>query len=107
MTDSEDEELIRYLNSAVPFIENGRRFGNVLVHGQVGISRSCAVILGYLMISKKWTLEKALWAVKTKRLISNPNDGFMEKLMHLELKLFGRNSLVAEKRQESNVPEFL
>lgn len=75
------------------------KFGNVLVHCHMGISRSAAIILGYLMKTKQWTLEKSLWVLKVKRPIVNPNPGFMDNLFAYERKLFGKNSLVVKEKK--------
>lgn len=48
-----------------------------------------------------------MWVLKVKRPIVNPNPGFMEHLFAYELKLFGKNSLVAKEKKSSSVPAFL
>ncbi|KAL4481148.1 hypothetical protein ABPG72_015103 [Tetrahymena utriculariae] len=107
MSDNSELSLESYFQPSFEFIENGMKFGNVLVHCHMGISRSSAIILGYLMYAKQWTLEKALWVLKVKRPIANPNPGFMDNLFAYELKLLGKNSLVAQEKKQSTLPPFL
>nr|ACO12153.1 Dual specificity protein phosphatase 3 [Lepeophtheirus salmonis] len=56
--------------------------GVILVHCVAGISRSASMVLAYLIIKKKMTLEEAINTVKKKRSIA-PNEGFLEQLIEL------------------------
>lgn len=53
---------------------------NVLVHCTAGISRSCTIVLAYLMRYKGMSLDQALTAVRAVRGFVNPNAGFLEQL---------------------------
>ena len=53
---------------------------NVLVHCAAGISRSAAVIIGYLMKHNKMNFDQAFKHVKSLRSCINPNSGFVEQL---------------------------
>lgn len=52
----------------------------VLVHCAAGVSRSCTVLVAYLMKHYEWSLQDALAKVKAKRRIVNPNPGFLSQL---------------------------
>uniref|UniRef100_A0A7C9A8G6 protein-tyrosine-phosphatase n=1 Tax=Opuntia streptacantha TaxID=393608 RepID=A0A7C9A8G6_OPUST len=55
--DTEDENLLDYLECCLDFIEESRKQGAVLVHCFAGVSRSAAIIMAYLMRSERLSLE--------------------------------------------------
>jgi hypothetical protein len=61
----------------------------VLVHCYEGKSRSVALLLAHLMISRGWTLAAALQHIKEVRPCACPNAGFMVQLMALDRRLHG------------------
>lgn len=60
--------------------------GKVFVHCVMGVSRSGALVLAYLMIHQGLLLVDAIIAVRLNRDIG-PNSGFLEQLRELELSL--------------------
>lgn len=52
----------------------------------MGLSRSSSLVLAYLMIHENMTLVDALKVVGANRNVS-PNNGFLEQLRELDLKL--------------------
>lgn len=62
--------------------------GKILVHCQVGISRSATIVLAYLMLKQNMTLVEAIKKVKDERGIY-PNQGFLRQLINLHIKLYG------------------
>lgn len=60
--------------------------GKVLVHCAMGVSRSGALVLAYLMIYQCLSLVEAIIAVRLNRDIG-PNSGFLEQLRQLDLSL--------------------
>lgn len=60
--------------------------GKVFVHCAMGVSRSGALVLTYLMICQGLSLAKAIAAVRLNRDIG-PNSGFLKQLLQLELSL--------------------
>lgn len=62
----------------------GKPLSSVLVHCRMGVSRSAACILYYLMTRKKMTLKEAYTLLLSKRPIISPNIGFMEYLSSID-----------------------
>jgi len=60
---------------------------NVLVHCKLGRSRSCCIILSYLISKKHYSLNQALKLIEEKKPIAFPNPGFIVKLKELEKKV--------------------
>lgn len=60
--------------------------GNVFVHCAVGVSRSAALVLAYLMIHQHLTLLSSVRCVQQKRWIF-PNRGFLKQLLALDQKV--------------------
>ncbi|KPM04372.1 mpv17-like protein 2-like [Sarcoptes scabiei] len=84
LDDSEDQELLLILFKIVTFIENSIAKNKILVHCLEGISRSSAVVLGFLMLRLKLNLDTALKLARTKRPCFHPNIGFLRQLALLE-----------------------
>lgn len=60
--------------------------GKVLVHCAMGVSRSGALVLAFLMMCENLTLTDAIIAVRLNRDIY-PNSGFLEQLRTLDIHL--------------------
>lgn len=58
----------------------------------MGVSRSSTIVIAFLMIKRGYTAENALRLVRSKRFVL-PNDGFLEQLAALDLRLADRRSL--------------
>ena len=72
-----------YFEQAADWIEKVVKEGGiVLVHCVKGISRSASLIIAFLIIKKKMTLQQAILTIKKKRSIA-PNEGFMQQLIEL------------------------
>ena len=78
--DNIGEDVLSHMTTAFNFIEEGKHYGNVLVHCHKGISRSATFVIGYLMRKNEFTLEEALAHVQSCRPIVQPNSSFMEQL---------------------------
>ncbi|VDD85307.1 unnamed protein product, partial [Enterobius vermicularis] len=69
------------LTEALSFIETALNDdGNVLVHCELGFSRSAFIIAAFVMRRYQWTVEKAITHVRSCRPNVQPNDGFMKQL---------------------------
>uniref|UniRef100_A0A6G3MGC9 Protein phosphatase Slingshot homolog 3 (Trinotate prediction) n=1 Tax=Henneguya salminicola TaxID=69463 RepID=A0A6G3MGC9_HENSL len=88
--DRPEVEIINYFDEAYRFIEKARFIKNiltirinntsVLVHCQMGISRSATIIISYLMKYYEWDAQLSLEFVKSRRPIVKPNCGFLKQI---------------------------
>lgn len=76
--DSFDADIVRHFKDTCQFIENATT--PILVHCQMGISRSVTIVIAYL-IYKKIDYYEAFRHVKASRKCSNPNFGFQAQLI--------------------------
>ncbi|XP_066969714.1 serine/threonine/tyrosine-interacting protein B-like [Macrobrachium rosenbergii] len=85
MADSCLENLISHISECRDFIDECLAAGGkCLVHGNLGISRSAAVVIAYVMEKKMLTYKEALEFVQNRRYCINPNDGFKHQLIEYE-----------------------
>lgn len=82
--DNKGEDLVPYFEQAYRFIEEGRHYGNVLVHCHKGISRSSSFVIAYLMRKDAFTYSEALSYVQSIRSIVHPNEAFERQLIEYE-----------------------
>ncbi len=86
--DTCEEELFRHFELVHQTIEEARVKGySVYIHCAEGISRSPTIAAAHLMLKNGWTRRKALEHILKHRLCIEPNDGFMNQLKSLEVKL--------------------
>lgn len=84
VADSAQCELFRDIPRCISFIEDASRSGGVTaVYCVKGLSRSVAVVCGYLMWKHRWTWEDALAFVQQSRPEAAPNYGFCLQLAAL------------------------
>jgi protein-tyrosine phosphatase len=70
--------LAPHFGDCIKFIYNAiASGGKVLVHCWAGVSRSATIVIAYLMRMHEMQLGLAFNLVRTKRMIVNPNHGFM------------------------------
>eukprot|EP00461_Guttulinopsis_vulgaris_P003477 UN03478 len=117
MDDTHDQALLEQLQLAFTFIDdalsipeqpaqqindennneqqtnNNGELRKVLVHCQMGISRSSSIVVAYVMRSYRCTLYNALAMVKSRRQQILPNPMFLEELAKLECFIFGYDTL--------------
>ncbi|ESO04884.1 hypothetical protein HELRODRAFT_191497 [Helobdella robusta] len=87
---SQDMDL--HFVNAIKFIEEGlQNQRNVLVHCIMGMSRSVAITLAYLMKSQRFQLDEAYDFLRGFKSNINPNLGLMEQLQRFGSKLDGMN----------------
>jgi len=78
-------DLKGHLEGACRDIDKALKSGkNTLVHCQQGISRSAAVVIGYLIRYHGMSYDSAFAMVKSKRACIKPNSGFVEALRSWE-----------------------
>jgi len=93
MMDSQDEELEAVFGEAFSVIDAAKNAKqNILVHCNEGKSRSCSIVIAYLMYDQRWSLSQAYLHVQSCRTICKPNFGFFQQLAEYESKLFGKST---------------
>ncbi|XP_054166274.1 uncharacterized protein DDB_G0280205-like [Oppia nitens] len=98
--DLPETDITVYFDDCFEYIDEGRRYGNCLVHCNAGVSRSCAICCAYLMAKEKMTFTDALNAIREARPFSRPNDGFVKQLQEYNETLRGNSGL-----KEANVDD--
>ncbi|QDS70751.1 hypothetical protein FKW77_003444 [Venturia effusa] len=84
------ERMYPYFHQIARFINDAHANGGVvLVHCQMGVSRSATAVLAHLMINKGHKLARASEIVADGRRIVNPKWNFVLELRMLERDLFG------------------
>lgn len=83
--DDPSQNLAKYFHPAADVIhETIRSGGKVVVHCMAGVSRSCTLILAYLVKYRNMTLREAFKFVRQRRSIVHPNYGFFQQLIDFE-----------------------
>ena len=77
-------------NKEIFYSGSNQKSNRVLIHCNMGRSRSSTVMLGYLMEVKRWSLQDACELLKDCRPTVKPNIGFLNQLLKYEKQLFGR-----------------
>jgi len=94
VSDSTNAKIIKYFDCANQFIrEKISNGGSVLVHCELGDSRSVAIILSYLMKYHKFTLKEAIDNLHKKGISHIFNKGFLNQLTIFEKRVHGKNSI--------------
>ncbi|OHT07034.1 Dual specificity phosphatase, catalytic domain containing protein [Tritrichomonas foetus] len=86
MSDGGDENLFSWIFKAVSFIKNAfneNTNNKILIHCIEGVSRSVAICIGYLIITRKCDYDKAFQLVRSRRRVASPHPKFMAQLIQL------------------------
>lgn len=82
--DLPETNILQILEDCTPFMQDAIcHQRNILVHCNAGVSRSVAIVTGFLMRAKGLTYEDAFRIVKSGRYCANPNVGFVTQLKML------------------------
>ena len=84
---------------------NKNNNNRVMIHCEMGVSRSGTITILYIMHSMKYSLVDAYLYVSNRREIVHPNDSFLQQLIKYEKRLFngvttGDSQLLKDKRQK-------
>lgn len=91
--DDDLENIIQHFPKCHEFIEECiSNLGKILVHCEMGISRSSTIVISYLMKKKQMTFKRAFKKVKAKRPKIKPNTAFVGQLEYY----FHNNYVVEE-----------
>lgn len=81
-------DISQYFKDALEFIEkaanenqNGKK-NKIFVHCAMGISRSATIVVLYLMLATKKSLEECLAYVKDRRSFVNPRQSFIDQILN-------------------------
>nr|KAJ3419480.1 hypothetical protein HK105_006898 [Polyrhizophydium stewartii] len=98
IADTSSEDMSVHFKPCFKFIDDAFKEPNarVLVHCQAGVSRSATLVMGYLMHSCKWPLDRTWKHVVERRKIVVPNLGFANQLVEYHNKLFPNEPLGAQ-----------
>merc|ERR1712112_69552 len=90
------ESLSSWWDQAWEFLElvRVREDGCVLVHCNMGVSRSTSMVISYLMKYFSKTYDDAMDIIRPNRPQSNPNDNFIQQLKQLYEKLKEENGFI-------------
>lgn len=92
LDDDANSQLRDYFDEIADFAEEGRTSeGKVLIHCNMGISRSSAGTLAYIMKYQQVSLLDGFKCLRLRRPISSPNRGFLKQLGDYEHYLFGEH----------------
>lgn len=81
LDDVSQTQLIKHFDKTTNFLKSAiYNGGRVLVHCNLGVSRSSTISIAYLIQEKKWTLQEAYEFLKDKRTCIRPNRGFLKQL---------------------------
>lgn len=102
--DAVGQDLESHLDEITDRIEVEReKGGRVLVHCVAGVSRSPAVVLGYLVKYARMSLRMAFQQVRSSRPCVRPNAGFFRQLIAFEEKIHGSASVAMVTHAELNL----
>lgn len=91
------EDLLQRFEECLAFIEDAVNTPNkkVLVHCYYGVSRSATIVIAFIMKKYRLRYDKAFERVKAKRILTQPNTGFVQ-----QLRLFHRMGFKIDKSDE-------
>jgi len=86
--DAASQDLMPLFEECHKFMENAliEDKGKVLIHCQLGVSRSATIVISYLMRLNNWRFQEAYEWTKFRRQYVDPNVGFQVQLMEFEEK---------------------
>lgn len=80
--DSEDFDMAQHFDEAMAFLDRVKKSkGKALVHCNLGVNRSGAIVAAYLMAEQKRTLLEVINYLKVKRFVVLSNKGFRRQLI--------------------------
>jgi hypothetical protein len=82
LRDSRNQCFLKLLIKALDFMKNNSD-RNILIHCQMGISRSVSITLAHMICNRGYTFKDAMREVKKKRKQAYPNESFKVQLKML------------------------
>lgn len=78
-------DILKHIPKALTFISQATQSGKVLVHCQLGVSRSASIVASYLMVSRSLDFKSALEIIRQSRPCACPNPGFERQLSSIDI----------------------
>lgn len=112
----EQENILSEFQTTFPIIdEYTQKNKNVLIHCQLGVSRSASLVIGYVMYRKRLSFENSYKLVKQKSDIISPNMHFITQLYSYEKQLLlynnknqkGDQNLIQKRKETNNSNKFV
>ena len=99
LRDDEDEPIWDYFEEAAQFIQSSidQNDKKILVHCHAGQSRSCALVIAWLILKRNLTLKDSVILVQQARPQAAPNSGYMNALGRLEERVHGVKTVKVKK----------
>ena len=92
LSDSDLSDITKHFEKAFSFIETARKNNQkILIHCKLGISRSPAILIGYLIKYMGYNTKSALNFLQSKRSQVHPNSSFISQLYLYERKNIRNN----------------
>lgn len=83
--DNPRQDIVQFVPQCNDFIHAARiRGGHVLVHCFAGVSRSVTVAAAYILSVTNLNHQEALQAVRSARVMANPNEGFLRQMAEFQ-----------------------
>ena len=103
LSDMPSFRIIPFFERATSFINQAHKSGGIiLVHCQLGISRSTSCVIAYMIKYMGYTAMSALEFIRKKRPQVMPNYGFLQQLMNYEKNNLGKGMTDDEREIEKN-----
>lgn len=77
--------ILKHIPSSLTFISQAMQSGKVLVHCQMGISRSASIVASYIMVSRSLEFRPAIELIRQSRPCVYPNEGFQKQLSSIDV----------------------
>ena len=93
VSDIDSESISDHFESVFQFLQGASAEAPVVVHCQMGVSRSATLVIAYLIKQLRLTLRQAVWLTRSCRSVIFPNAGFLQQLLEFEEKTLGQASI--------------
>eukprot|EP00040_Diaphanoeca_grandis_P026240 m.146783 g.146783 ORF g.146783 m.146783 type:complete len:351 (-) comp30499_c2_seq1:114-1166(-) len=94
LDDKPGANIEQFFDPCLEFMEDAKaNKGRVLIHCQMGMSRSSTLVILWIMVKYKMNMRDATSLVRKERPFINPNPGFLKQLGVYEEKLFGSTTI--------------